>query len=738
MGAGVSTRKDGGGRRSTDCQDRLGVRQLALDHGDIGEAKAVLEELKGQRERFDRKQRIGLDYLEALVAKASGDIDEAHRRLSALATSADRSVARSASVAKALLWGRTGRSSKALAELRKHLEGAAGGDRALLSERLHAAAWAGVLVVEASIGHNGVADRDLVDEIRSYYDRLDKVDRALGRRERLKALRIERAWLEYVVGGGTPPAGALPATATFPRDRGYLALLRSAQLQRERDHAKASTILLGWLQEEGDTDAEVAMRMYLALARLGRPKLADTAWRLIGRQFLATHTLSGRSDTLMRFRLVFAADVRRRLARGQIREAFGLATLYTGASFRRLRLQSCLSDPASGLQPIVKEYWAIRQRAAKTNRAIEGLSVEELRRHRADVEASIRAQDRLLDAIDKRCTDGRWRSWNALATTPSKTRDRIQASLVGDEQLILPFAGGFFVVTPNETEFVTSAGALPIPRRGRTFVVHEADRDLSPAFTRSGAQVWYLPDAGWLAARRTADCRATRPPLIVSDPQSDLPNARQAGRWLVEQSRGATHVFGERATVDAVQAAWRKAPWFFFGGHAVFDVATGETALVLADGRIGPAEILLRGDAPCIAVLLGCETAVHATGERPRMGVVDALLAAGATTVVATGERIEDRTAASLTRRLKFDTTAELETTLRQALSEMSQTHPDLRSDIQIWGAPPAVTLLSAKRCSVATTDSTQADPTRSVWTSSTRDIPTTVLEIRSTQGRYC
>ena len=677
--------------RDADLIARTGwaYAQVVLEAGDIRRARTVSNELEARRADFAEKFLGGHAYLRALVVKAEGRIEEAHRRFDALAKGDDPLLAHSARVARANLWGATGRSARALAELRALLNTLGDDDKHTLADVLHAAAWAGVLAIEELKGREGKIDRSLLEEVRGYYQRLASLDRAEARKERLAALQVERAWLAHLAGEPVAREARLPKTAPFPRDRGYLALLQSQRLLERQNGKAAGDVLLEWLKAEGDTDPELALRMYLVLSALGRTKASQTAWRLVGRRFLATHTLSGRSDVLARFRPAFVAEVVRRIEAGDRRAAFGLAAVYTGAPFRRLRLQSCLSDPESGLEPLVRQYWALQEQSAKAERRRGELSVQGLARHREQARARAREQIRLLDTIDRRCAVGARASWARSIESPAKTHDRIQASLEDREALVLPFGQGLFVVTKKTTEYLPSSSIPSRDALERMYVVHEPDRELPRALSQLAATTaWYLPAAGWLEERRTSPtCRGSRPPVIVSDTQSDLPFSRRAGRRLAERYSQAQHLAADAATVAAVQAAWQDAKWFFFGGHSVIDADSAEPELLLADGRLDPARILLQGQPPCIAVLLSCETAVRKTGERPRLGLVDALLAAGTHAVVATASRIEDRVAGELSKTLALETSADVEASLKRTLPRLADQYPGLASEIQVWGA---------------------------------------------------
>ncbi|MEO1338606.1 MAG: hypothetical protein AAFV29_23385, partial [Myxococcota bacterium] len=148
--------------------------QLALDAGDIAQARAVSDDLQARQSDFSKANREGHAYLRALITQAEGDFEAASRRFGVLSRSSDASLARAARVARANLWGQTGRSMRALAELREVVRAPVETDD-LRAELLHSTAWNGVLAIEAQKGRIGAVEDALLNEVRGYYAQLARL-----------------------------------------------------------------------------------------------------------------------------------------------------------------------------------------------------------------------------------------------------------------------------------------------------------------------------------------------------------------------------------------------------------------------------------------------------------------------------------------------------------------------------------------------------------------------------------
>jgi hypothetical protein len=155
-------------------------------------------------------------------------------------------------------------------------------------------------------------------------------------------------------------------------------------------------------------------------------------------------------------------------------------------------------------------------------------------------------------------------------------------------------------------------------------------------------QISFLPYLGALAP---ASARPEGPALVVADPTSDLPQARQEGQLVARALPQATLLTGPEATADALRQALKTAHVFHYAGHGVLQPESPwEAHLRLPDGqRLTLADVVMLGRAPTLVVLDGCDTGRRlALGRYDTVGLPAAFILAGARTVLATLEPIDD------------------------------------------------------------------------------------------------
>lgn len=163
--------------------------------------------------------------------------------------------------------------------------------------------------------------------------------------------------------------------------------------------------------------------------------------------------------------------------------------------------------------------------------------------------------------------------------------------------------------------------------------------------------VAYAPSAAGLAALvRLADGAPREAEgvsaVVLGDARGDLPHSAEEVRDVV-LATGARAYLGAEADLGALRGASR-APLLHVAAHARVGVDGG--ALELADGKVDAAEILQLGVHPRLVVLAACASA--ASDRRDMWGsLAVAFLAAGSHHVVATLFSVEDRVAATFSRR---------------------------------------------------------------------------------------
>lgn len=147
---------------------------------------------------------------------------------------------------------------------------------------------------------------------------------------------------------------------------------------------------------------------------------------------------------------------------------------------------------------------------------------------------------------------------------------------------------------------------------------------------------------------RRAESPGQGAPVVMADPQRNLPSAAAEGAMVAEELPPSARVFGLGGTPAATKARLREARdagLLHFAGHAS---RRGQwRALELADGPLDAAEILEHGLAPRLAVLASCGSAA-ATDEEGWGSIAAALLESGTRAVVATDRTVGDRASLAL------------------------------------------------------------------------------------------
>jgi hypothetical protein len=204
------------------------------------------------------------------------------------------------------------------------------------------------------------------------------------------------------------------------------------------------------------------------------------------------------------------------------------------------------------------------------------------------------------------------------------------------------------------------------------------------------------------------ESRGTGPAMIIADPRGDLPSAVAEGSVVTEALGSGARVFGSGtlfpATRDQLWAA-RDAALLHIAGHVV---QLGRwRALRLADGDVGPSEMVQRRLAPRIAVLAGCGSAA-ALDEEGWGSIAAALLESGTAVVIATDRSVDD--AAALVVMRDFYAQRDWRTEPARALARVQQalaargvTSHDVATQARSWaafsvlGRPPVVGVSSAQ-----------------------------------------
>ena len=142
--------------------------------------------------------------------------------------------------------------------------------------------------------------------------------------------------------------------------------------------------------------------------------------------------------------------------------------------------------------------------------------------------------------------------------------------------------------------------------------------------------------------------------VVAADPAGDLPAAREEGTRIAALHTGTTLVLADDVDRGAVLSALSSACSFHFAGHAVVDPDLPQHShLRLAGGeKLTWIDLQTLSVRPDLVVLSACETGrgmTPAAGER--WGLATGFLAAGASSVVASGWKIPDEPSRALVER---------------------------------------------------------------------------------------
>lgn len=186
-----------------------------------------------------------------------------------------------------------------------------------------------------------------------------------------------------------------------------------------------------------------------------------------------------------------------------------------------------------------------------------------------------------------------------------------------------------------------------LPERGKTvYVVADGVLGNLPfaALTREGRYlvedhpVALIPSLNALAALENHDVEMPGPPVVLADPQGNLPAAALEGRAVAKLLSGSLRTAGTATSRELERAA--RARIVHLATHTGLSVRG--PWLLLADRRLGASEIVTRRIGPRLVVLASCASGVR-PGRQMWGSMGAAFLAAGSRAVLASLWSVEDR-----------------------------------------------------------------------------------------------
>lgn len=473
-----------------------------------------------------------------------------------------------------------------------------------------------------------------------------------------------RAWIHWRIGEAAAAdriLGSLSVLSDWTELSRFVNLLR-AELALEQDkHGVALSTFQGVVEASEDKSLQDDIR-WLAHVGLGRTLLSrgqlGLAKKEIRRGIELLFRLGYRTavqDTRASFfdsrRLALSKAGRDLIERGVMDTAFVVAAAMVAAPYRGLAIRaSRLTRAPSDWNQRLSDYLKARRKLA------------ELRDREAFVKDSQRATWReqlsgakglVSESFERLYTTAETHTpTEAISGFPS-TRE-VASQLAADEAIVVaaPDAEGvddsrFIFIGPRGVTFRDSAvvGALGAVRHvyviaGKPTVA----TSIRPLLNRSEVSVSFLPDPSLLL--RPASSKSGKQHVVVADPNGDLPFARREGRVVGEAIDADVRLFGSDATRETVLDSLSKASVFHFAGHGELhrnDAWRSHLRLARGD-RLTVGDILLASVDASLVVLSGCDTG-RTTPVSPRVsfGLAEAFLLAGAQTVIASLEPVNDR-----------------------------------------------------------------------------------------------
>lgn len=209
-----------------------------------------------------------------------------------------------------------------------------------------------------------------------------------------------------------------------------------------------------------------------------------------------------------------------------------------------------------------------------------------------------------------------------------------------------------FLAHPEDTATAERLGEIFLPpgsltERGETlYIVADGVLGNFPfaALRREGRYlvedhaITLIPSLSALAALESGGVEVSGPPLVLADPQGNLPAAAEEGRVVAKLLSGSLRINKTATSRELARAA--RAPILHLATHTGLSVRG--PWLLLADSRLGASEIVTRRIGPRLVVLASCASGVR-PGRQMWGSMGAAFLAAGSRAVLASLWSVEDR-----------------------------------------------------------------------------------------------
>ncbi len=237
----------------------------------------------------------------------------------------------------------------------------------------------------------------------------------------------------------------------------------------------------------------------------------------------------------------------------------------------------------------------------------------------------------------------------------SNTLPSISPELPNNEIVLLPFGHQLFVAQHGMVQLHSISSASPDPswlsivrkwptKPIRIFSYRPQDAAVLAELLQHKRTVAFGLDIA-----PPPKTHSTSGILIVSDPRGNLVAARNETHELLHiysATATVTHLSNTQATRNAVQNNLMHSDLFHFAGHGRSGGPGGwDSALLLADGELRVADIIMTHPVPQTVILSACEVASSGSENLFGVGLAQVFLVAGSKIVIASHQEVDSHVA---------------------------------------------------------------------------------------------
>ncbi|MFN3198495.1 MAG: CHAT domain-containing protein [Bradymonadia bacterium] len=478
-------------------------------------------------------------------------------------------------------------------------------------------------------------------------------------------------------------------------DDRLFSILTLSMIMRDFGHEEASTALLFQLVNASQNGPDGLNTYYNFIAKstiseinqgLSRPEetlaLLNEAWAHLNdsaRKADFSHSKSLIYSNQSRFIHHFADQL---ISSDHLKEAISLYDLSSNRIISHLAVNKA-NTPSNAL---------LEQETASNDL----MSADALKRRRRAESDRI---DKLLSSLDKQYAEAGQRG---VDRTLASYFDHHVSSLEEGEAIIFFKPDGrdweTYYIDKTQVKYAPTLAALSAQvtegaARHHFFVPNRKHEAFRGHLVFPEHSISLLPSISTLS--NLDDVKFTGQPVIVMDPNQDLPFARREGHWLSDHLKALKvehHLMDHQTAKGEIARSLGRTTLFHFAGHgALLSRQPWKINLKLSgEEKLTLAELISIQPRARLAVLSGCRTGAQGElSQHESIGLPEVFLASGTRTVVSTSRDVDDRLSSEFTRLFYgHGGLSEPGKAFRKAISTLARKDPEVRSVFQIWGRP--------------------------------------------------